>query len=73
MNKNMGTLDRTLRLLAAAVIAGLYLTHQVTGTLAIVLGIFALVFLVTSVVGFCPLYVPLRLSTRKTHPAKPAL
>jgi hypothetical protein len=72
MIKNMGIVDRTLRLLAVVVIAALYFTHQITGALAVVLGIVAAVFLVTSVIGFCPLYVPLGLSTRKeVHPANP--
>jgi hypothetical protein len=73
MNRNMGTADRTLRMLAAAVIAALYFTHHISGAFAMVLGIFAVVFLATSLVGFCPLYVPLGVSTRKTHPPKPAL
>lgn len=63
MKKNMGTIDRIIRLGLAAVVAVLYLTGQITGTAAIVLGIIALVFIITSLVGFCPLYVPLKLST----------
>ena len=72
MVKNMGSVDRTLRFAAAAVIGTLSLTDRITGTLAMVLGVFAVVFFVTSITGFCPLYVPLALSTRKTHRAKPA-
>ena len=63
MQKNMGTIDRIIRFGLAAVVVVLYLTGQITGTAAIVLGIIAVVFLITSLIGFCPLYVPLKLST----------
>jgi len=63
--QNMGALDRTIRLLLAAVVAVLYLTGNVTGLAAIILGILAVVFVITSVIGFCPLYVPLGLNTGK--------
>ena len=66
MSKNMGTLDRTLRLLAAVIIAALYLTDRISGTLAIVLGVVAVAFFVTSLVGWCPLYVPLGVSTLRS-------
>ena len=65
MKINMGPADRIIRLVLAAVIAVLYLTKQISGTLAVILGILAVVFIVTSLVGFCPLYCPLRLSTTK--------
>ena len=65
MKKNMGLVDRLLRVLVAIVVAVLYYTGQINGTVAIILGIFAVVFLLTSAVGFCPLYLPLKLSTRK--------
>jgi hypothetical protein len=61
----MGAADRIIRTILAIVVAVLYFTNQITGTAAIVLGIIAIVFLLTSLVGFCPLYVPFRLSTRK--------
>lgn len=64
MKANMGTLDRALRLLVAAVIAVLYFTDRIGGTLAIILGVFATVFLVTSVVARCPAYLPIGLDTR---------
>lgn len=63
MKKNMGSLDRTVRILAALVIALLYVFNVISGTLAIVLGIVAVVFLLTSFVAFCPLYVPFKIST----------
>jgi hypothetical protein len=65
MKKNMGSADRIIRTLLAVVIAVLYFTKQITGTAGIILGIVAIVFLLTSAVGFCPLYVPLKISTRK--------
>src|SRR5512138_1113447 len=68
MKKNMGTADRVIRILAALAIAALYLTGNVSGIAAIVLAVIALVFAVTSIVGFCPGYVPLGFSTRKKAP-----
>lgn len=65
MKKNMGSMDKGIRILLAVLIAILYFTNQITGVAAIVLGIFAVVFLLTSFVGFCPLYVPFKLSTLK--------
>jgi uncharacterized membrane protein YtjA (UPF0391 family) len=65
LNKNMGTLDRIIRLVIAAVIAVLYFTGNLSGLAAIILGILAVVFVVTSLVSFCPLYLPFGLSTRK--------
>ena len=65
MTKNMGTLDRLLRTLIALAVGVLYATGQITGLAALILGAFALVFLATSAVGTCPLYVPIGLSTRR--------
>lgn len=65
LNKNMGTLDRIIPLVIAAVIAILYLTGNLSGLAAIILGVLAIVFVVTSLVSFCPLYLPFGLSTRK--------
>lgn len=64
MKKNMGTVDRVLRVLVAVVVGALYLAGQITGTAAIILGIVAAIFLLTGFVGFCPLYAPFRISTR---------
>ena len=63
MTKNMGTVDRVVRILAAVAVLALYLTHVISGPVAIVLGVIAAVFVVTSFVGVCPLYIPLKLST----------
>lgn len=65
MKKNMGSADRVIRLLVAVVIAILYFTNQITGTAAIILGLFAVVFVATSFISFCPLYLPFGISTRK--------
>jgi Na+(H+)/acetate symporter ActP len=65
MQKNMGTIDRLLRTIIAIVIIVLYFTGQITGTAAIILGILAVVFLLTSAISFCPLYVPLKINTKK--------
>ncbi len=66
MIKNMGSTDRTLRVLAAVLIGGLLLAGVLKGTLGIILGVLAIVFVLTSLIGFCPLYVPLKISTKKT-------
>lgn len=63
MKKNMGTIDRAARVLVAAVIAVLYFMGILPGVWAAILGILAVVFVVTSFVGTCPLYLPLGLST----------
>ncbi len=65
MKKNMGTLDRNLRLLVAVLFVVLYFTKVVTGTLGIVLLVLALVFAITSFISFCPLYLPFGISTCK--------
>lgn len=65
MTKNMGTVDRAVRILIAAVVAVLYFTGQIGGVLAGVLGFFSVVFVLTSLVGSCPLYAPFGINTRK--------
>jgi len=65
MKKNMGTADRIIRMLLAVIFAGLILGGQVHGVLAAVLGILAVIFVVTSLVAVCPLYLPFGLSTRR--------
>jgi hypothetical protein len=69
MKQNMGSIDKIVRVLVAVVIGILYFTDQITGTAAIILGIFAVIFLLTSAIGFCPLYLPLKLSTIKKKDA----
>lgn len=63
MKINMGGTDRIIRALIAVAIAVLYFTNVITGTLAIVLLIIGGVFLLTSIVGFCPLYAPFGIRT----------
>lgn len=63
MTKNMGTVDRIVRVALAVVVAILYFTGAISGITAIILGIFAIIFLVTSFVSFCPLYLPFKIST----------
>lgn len=65
MKKNMGTTDRLIRILIAIVIAALYFTDRIGGTLAIILGVVAVVFLLTSLMARCPAYLPLGFSTCK--------
>lgn len=61
----MGTADRIIRLIVAAIIVFLFLSGVITGTTGIVLMVIAVVFALTSFVSFCPLYTILRLSTKK--------
>lgn len=63
MTKNMGSLDRTLRVVAALVLVVLALTGTITGTWAIIAYLVAAVFILTSVVRFCPAYLPFGFNT----------
>jgi len=63
--KNMGTIDRTLRAAAAVAVAGAYGLGLISGTVAIALGVVALVLLLTSLTATCPAYLPFGLSTRR--------
>lgn len=65
MKKNMGLIDRWLRVILAIVVGVLYLGGKITGIAAIILGIFAVIFLVTGITGVCPLYSWLGISTLK--------
>lgn len=65
MKANMGTIDRVMRASLAMLVGILYFTGQLSGTTAIVLGGLAVVFLLTSLLSWCPLYLPFGLSTRK--------
>ncbi len=64
MKKNIGSTDKIVRLLFAVVVIALYFTNVISGTLAIVLGILALTFTLTSSISFCPIYAMFGLSTR---------
>lgn len=63
MKQNMGTADKVIRISIAVFIGVLYLTNTISGTLAIILGIFATAFVITSFISFCPLYLPFGIST----------
>lgn len=65
MKKNMGFADKVIRFILAIIVGVLYYTNVINGTLAIVLGAVAVVFILTSFISFCPLYLPFGISTRK--------
>ncbi|HSN49276.1 MAG TPA: DUF2892 domain-containing protein [Flavobacterium sp.] len=65
MKKNMGSTDKIIRVLIALAIGVLYFTGTISGTTALVLGAFAIIFLITSLISFCPLYVLFGFSTCK--------
>ncbi len=66
MKKNMGSIDKAIRILFAVVVLILLLAGQISGTAAIILGIFAVIFVLTSLVSFCPLYTIFKISTLKS-------
>ncbi|MCE7921852.1 MAG: DUF2892 domain-containing protein [Haliscomenobacteraceae bacterium CHB4] len=70
MKKNMGSTDKTIRLLLAAVFAVLFFTGIVSGVLGYVLLVLAAIFALTSVVGFCPLYALAGLNTNPVEERK---
>jgi Protein of unknown function (DUF2892) len=63
MKQNMGIEDRIIRLAAAAAVSVLYGLGYISGTVAIILGIVAIAFFLTSLIGWCPIYLPFGLST----------
>jgi len=65
MKKNMGTIDKVIRILVAVVVVILFFTNIISGTLAYILLALSVIFVVTSLLSFCPLYLPFGLSTRK--------
>ena len=65
MKQNMGTTDKIVRIGLAGLIAILYFMDKISGTTAIILGVLAIVFVLTSFIGFCPLYAPFGFSTKK--------
>jgi hypothetical protein len=67
----MGGADRVIRMLIALTVAVLYFTGTISGTVAIVLGIVAVAFFLTSLLGWCPTYLPFGLSTRKSSGGPP--
>lgn len=65
MTKNMGSADRLVRLIVAVLVAVLYYNGTIAGTLGIVLLVLAGIFVLTSLVSFCPIYKPLGINTCK--------
>ncbi len=65
MKPNMGSTDKIIRIILAIVIVGLFLTHVISGTLGIILLVLAGIFVLTSFISFCPLYLPFGISTCK--------
>ena len=65
MKNNVGSVDKVIRILLAVIFAILIFTGEVSGALAIILGIVAVALVVTSIFSFCPLYAVLKLSTSK--------
>ena len=65
MTKNLGTLDQTVRVIVALAVGILIVAGVLTGLTAIILGTVAVIFVLTSLISFCPLYALLKLSTRK--------
>lgn len=65
MTANMGTVDKAIRIAVAILIGILYLTGHISGLAAILLLVLAGVFILTSFISFCPLYLPFGISTRK--------
>jgi hypothetical protein len=65
MKKNVGSIDRVVRILMALVVIVLYFTHVISGTLAVILLIVSAILILTSVISFCPIYWPFGISTDK--------
>lgn len=63
MQKNMGTADRSIRVIIAAIVAFLYFNGTISGIIGIILLVLAAVFVLTSLVSFCPLYAPFGIRT----------
>ena len=65
MKKNMGLADKIIRIIVAVVFAVLFFAKVVTGTVGIILLVLGAVFLLTALIGFCPLYLPIGINTGK--------
>lgn len=65
MKKNVGTVDKVIRILIAVVMVVLFFTHVITGTLAIILLVLSGVLVLTGILSFCPLFLLLGFNTRK--------
>jgi hypothetical protein len=65
MKKNVGSIDKAVRLTLAALVAALFLVHVITGILAIILLVIAVILVLTVFISFCPIYFPFGISSRK--------
>ncbi|MCX6278655.1 MAG: DUF2892 domain-containing protein [Bacteroidetes bacterium] len=63
MKNNMGMADKIVRIIVAIIFAALYFTDRVPGTLGVILLVLGVVFVLTSLIGFCPLYLPFGVNT----------
>ena len=63
MKKNMGLVDRTVRITFAVIVAVLFFNGNISGLTAIILGVFAVIFLITGIISFCPIYLPFGINT----------
>jgi fatty acid desaturase len=68
MVKNMGLTDRLVRIAVAIMIAALYFTGQIWGKAALVLGIIAVILVITGIIGTCLMYIPFKLDSREKRP-----
>lgn len=67
MKKNMGTIDKVIRILVTIVMAILFFTKVITGVVGIILLALAIINVLASLVSFCPLYLPFKINTGKTE------
>ena len=65
MKKNMGAVDRIIRVIVAIILGGIFISGKVSGFLAALIAVFAVMLLFTSTVGWCPLYSPFGISTKR--------
>ena len=65
MKKNVGTIDKVIRILIAVVIAVLFFMHVIAGILGVILLALAAIFVLTSLISFCPIYWPFGISSAK--------
>ncbi len=63
MKKNLGNADRIIRVIIAIIFSILYFTGVISGTIGIILMVLSAVFVLTSLVSFCPLYAPFGISS----------
>lgn len=65
MKKNVGSIDKVIRILIAFVVIVLFFAHVISGTLAVILLIVSAILILTSLISFCPIYWPFGISTDK--------